>query len=96
MGCLNAKNIIHRDLKPANFLFSESWHLLLTDFGTAKELKNSKSSSISNGSSSPMNISPHKNAGGAFSSFSSVITRQSSANNLLNSADANLNIKEEN
>jgi len=53
---MNNKNIIHRDLKPGNFLFSESWHLVLADFGTAKELKNAKASSISNGSSS--SISP--------------------------------------
>jgi serine/threonine protein kinase len=36
---LRAKSIVHRDLKPGNFLFSETWHLVLADFGTAKELK---------------------------------------------------------
>jgi serine/threonine protein kinase len=30
---------VHRDLKPGNFLFDERWHLVLCDFGTAKELK---------------------------------------------------------
>jgi 3-phosphoinositide dependent protein kinase-1 len=31
--------IIHRDLKPENVLFSESMHVKLTDFGTARKLK---------------------------------------------------------
>ena len=36
---LNAKGIIHRDLKPENILFDENWHILITDFGSAKILK---------------------------------------------------------
>jgi len=33
---LHKKNIIHRDLKPENILITESMHIKLTDFGTAK------------------------------------------------------------
>lgn len=32
-------NIIHRDLKPENVLLSDSLHIKLTDFGTAKRVK---------------------------------------------------------
>ncbi|KAI3379672.1 hypothetical protein SNEBB_001091 [Seison nebaliae] len=35
---LQSKNIIHRDIKPENCLFNSSFHLLLTDFGSAKIL----------------------------------------------------------
>lgn len=35
---LHSKNIIHRDLKPENLLFDENWHILITDFGSAKIL----------------------------------------------------------
>lgn len=35
----NTTNIVHRDLKPENVLLSESLHIKLTDFGTAKRLK---------------------------------------------------------
>jgi 3-phosphoinositide dependent protein kinase-1 len=34
----NKMNIIHRDLKPENILLSDSMHVKLTDFGTAKRL----------------------------------------------------------
>lgn len=34
----NTVNIIHRDLKPENVLLSDTMHLKLTDFGTAKKL----------------------------------------------------------
>lgn len=33
---LNAKGVIHRDLKPENILLDENWHILITDFGSAK------------------------------------------------------------
>jgi serine/threonine protein kinase len=35
----NTANIIHRDLKPENILLSETNHVKMTDFGTAKRLK---------------------------------------------------------
>ncbi|KAJ0411301.1 hypothetical protein ATCC90586_005710 [Pythium insidiosum] len=34
---LHAKGFIHRDLKPENILLSESGHIKVTDFGTAKD-----------------------------------------------------------
>ena len=36
---LHNLDIIHRDLKPENVLLSESMHILVTDFGTAKALE---------------------------------------------------------
>ena len=36
---LHNLGIIHRDLKPENVLLSESMHILVTDFGTAKALE---------------------------------------------------------
>ncbi|KAJ8968076.1 hypothetical protein NQ317_010765 [Molorchus minor] len=36
---LHSKGIVHRDLKPENVLFDENWHILITDFGSAKIVK---------------------------------------------------------
>ena len=36
---LHASGIIHRDLKPENILIDTSGHIVLTDFGLAKEMK---------------------------------------------------------
>ena len=36
---LQSKSVVHRDLKPANLLFDDKWHLILADFGTAKQVK---------------------------------------------------------
>jgi len=52
---------VHRDLKPGNFLFNETWHLVLADFGTAKELKHEDSDGNQNNK--------------AINSFSSALTR---------------------
>lgn len=41
---LNSKRIIHRDLKPENILFDENWHILITDFGSAKIVDNEEQS----------------------------------------------------
>lgn len=34
-------NMIHRDLKPENILVGANWHILLSDFGTAKMINES-------------------------------------------------------
>lgn len=41
---LNSKGIVHRDLKPENILFDENWHILITDFGSAKIVSNEDTS----------------------------------------------------
>lgn len=35
--------IIHRDLKPENILLAENWHIMLSDFGTAKFIEPAES-----------------------------------------------------
>ena len=35
---LHNKHILHRDLKPDNILLKHDYHILLTDYGTAKDL----------------------------------------------------------
>uniref|UniRef100_A0A0N4Z9J6 3-phosphoinositide-dependent protein kinase 1 n=1 Tax=Parastrongyloides trichosuri TaxID=131310 RepID=A0A0N4Z9J6_PARTI len=35
---LHKNNVIHRDLKPENILLSNTWHVLLADFGSARIL----------------------------------------------------------
>ncbi len=70
---LRSKGVMHRDLKPGNFLFNETWHLVLADFGTAKQIKTEG------------DISPSASTSNVGNSFSSAMTRESSANNLTRS-----------
>jgi serine/threonine protein kinase len=42
---LHEKNIVFRDLKPENILIDARGHLVLTDFGIAKELKDKTNNS---------------------------------------------------
>ncbi|VDP14296.1 unnamed protein product [Onchocerca flexuosa] len=39
---LHKCGIIHRDLKPENILLGENWHIMLSDFGTAKFIDSEK------------------------------------------------------
>lgn len=41
---LHKCGIIHRDLKPENILLADNWHILITDFGSAKIIGNDKES----------------------------------------------------
>jgi len=45
---LHKNDIIHRDLKPENILITESMHIKLTDFGTAKIIENNTESDRAN------------------------------------------------
>jgi len=38
LAFFSARDLVHRDLKPGNLLLDENWHLVFTDFGTAKFL----------------------------------------------------------
>ena len=38
LEALQEKKIVHRDIKPANILLDNTFHIILTDFGTAKEI----------------------------------------------------------
>lgn len=39
---LHKCGVIHRDLKPENVLLRENWHIMLSDFGTAKFIDSEK------------------------------------------------------
>ncbi|KAL1518079.1 hypothetical protein ABEB36_001758 [Hypothenemus hampei] len=43
---LHSKNIIHRDLKPENILFDQNFHIIITDFGSAKIQEKNEEKSI--------------------------------------------------
>jgi serine/threonine protein kinase len=42
MEHIHSRGIVHRDLKPENFILTESGHLQVIDFGTAKDLVDTK------------------------------------------------------
>ncbi|XP_030760856.1 3-phosphoinositide-dependent protein kinase 1 [Sitophilus oryzae] len=45
---LRSKKIVHRDLKPENILFDHNFHILITDFGSAK-IEKSEDNDINDG-----------------------------------------------
>ncbi|KAF7280418.1 hypothetical protein GWI33_006071 [Rhynchophorus ferrugineus] len=49
---LHSKKIVHRDLKPENILFDHNFHILITDFGSAKIENNETNQTVTNGDSS--------------------------------------------
>jgi serine/threonine protein kinase len=50
------QNVIHRDLKPENILFSNTNHVKITDFGTAKELGENRTGSPRNLALQPLRL----------------------------------------
>lgn len=43
---IHSRGIVHRDLKPENILLTDSWHIKVIDFGTAKEVGRGRTSSF--------------------------------------------------
>lgn len=76
---MRSKHIIHRDLKPGNILFDDNWHLILADFGTAKQLPTTCSNNNTPKNNSPLKI--EKKYSEDLSTFSSALTRGTSSSN---------------
>lgn len=58
IGYMHKRDIIHRDLKPENVLLDRDMHVKITDFGTAKILRDSRTgSTIADGSDSDRAVS---------------------------------------
>lgn len=47
---MHSRGVIHRDLKPENVLLDDQMHVKITDFGTAKLLKDPRGTNITGGS----------------------------------------------
>lgn len=60
LGYAHARDMVHRDVKPANILFDERGQAVLTDFGIARLVQNSKLTQDGTTTGTPSYMSPEQ------------------------------------